>query len=93
MGEVRLCGLLGAIQMTPDASSRAGFAQPGSIGKIFKEIAPENGVMLRAVKDSIACSPPLVITKSEVDELVAAAWKTLDETHAKAKADGLMAAG
>jgi putrescine aminotransferase len=48
---------------------------------------------LRAVKDSIACSPPLVITKSEVDELVAAAWKTLDETHAKAKADGLMAAG
>ncbi len=93
VGEVRLCGLLGAIQMTPDASSRAGFAQPGSIGKIFKEIAPENGVMLRAVKDSIACSPPLVITKSEVDELVAAAWKTLDETHAKAKADGLMAVG
>ena len=49
--------------------------------------------MLRAVKDSIACSPPLVITNAEVDELVAAAWKTLDQTHEKAIADGLMIAG
>jgi putrescine aminotransferase len=46
--------------------------------------------MLRAVKDSIACSPPLVITEVEIDEIVSAAWKTLDETHAQAKADGLM---
>jgi len=93
VGEVRLCGLLGAIQMRPDANSRAPFAQPGAVGKVFKDIAPENGVMLRAVKDSIACSPPLVITNAEVDELVAAAWKTLDMTQAKAEADGLVMAG
>ena len=90
VGEVRLCGLLGAIQMTPNASSRAAFGQPGSVGKIFKDLAVQNGVMLRAVKDSIACSPPLVITEVEIDKIVSAAWKTLDETHARAKADGLM---
>jgi putrescine aminotransferase len=93
VGETRHCGMLAAFQMTPDASRRAPFAQAGAMGKIFKDLCVENGLMLRSIKDSIACSPPLVITKTEVDEIVASALKTLDQTHARAKAEGLMVAG
>lgn len=90
VGEVRHCGLLAALQMTPDAETRAPFREPGAVGKIFKDKAVENGVMLRAIKDSVAASPPLVITRSEVDELVDGAWKALDQTMDAAKEANLL---
>ena len=92
VGETRQVGLLGAFQMTPDASARAAFPQPGSVGKIYKDLCVENGAMMRAIKDSIAVSPPLVFSKANVDELVEIAYKTLDQTMAQAQSDGLMVA-
>jgi len=41
---------------------------------------------MRAVRDTMIVSPPLVITDSEIDELVTKAWKTLDLTMARLKA-------
>lgn len=90
VGEVRHCGMLAALQLTPDAATRDPFAQPGMVGKMFKDRAPANGVMLRAIKDSIACSPPLVISETEIDQLVAGARVTLDQTLAAAKDAGLI---
>lgn len=93
VGEVRHCGLLAALQLTPNAETRVPFAEPGAVGRIFKDMAVENGIMLRAIKDSIAASPPLVITRSEIDELVDGAWKTLDQTMTAARDAGLLAGG
>ena len=40
----------------------------------------ENGLIMRAVGDTMIISPPLVISKSEIDELVEKARKCLDLT-------------
>ena len=47
---------------------------------------------MRAVRDSMIISPPLVLTHEEADELVARAHKTLDQTYAALKRDGRIAA-
>jgi len=44
------------------------------------------------VRDSMIISPPLVITRDEIDTLISRAVKSLDQTLAKAKAEGLMTA-
>ena len=44
--------------------------------------ALRNGLILRATYDSMLLSPPLVITRAQVDELFEKAWKALDETAA-----------
>ena len=38
-------------------------------------------------------SPPLVISKEEIDTLMERAWRSLDEGMAGAKAEGLWEAG
>jgi putrescine aminotransferase len=40
----------------------------------------ENGLVLRAVGDTMVCAPPLVLEREEADELVDKAWKCLDLT-------------
>ena len=37
---------------------------------------------MRAVRDSMVCSPPLIIKDDEIDALVERAWKALDLTAA-----------
>jgi putrescine---pyruvate transaminase len=37
-------------------------------------------------------APPLVITPGEIDILIERAWKSLDESYASAKAEGLFVA-
>jgi putrescine aminotransferase len=45
---------------------------------------------MRHVGDTMIISPPLVISKSEVDELIEKATLTLDQTYAQAKDKGLL---
>jgi putrescine aminotransferase len=45
---------------------------------------------MRHVRDQMIICPPLCITKDEVDTLIERAVKSLDQTHADLKAQGLM---
>jgi len=79
VGEARMTGLIGALEIVADKASRARFARPGATGTLARDLAVENGVVLRAVGDTLVCSPPLVIGREECDTLVARARKTLDD--------------
>ncbi len=93
VGEAKIVGLMGSIAMTPDKASRAKFASdPGTIGYICRDRCFANNLVMRHVGDRMIICPPLVITKDEVDLLIARARKSLDETLEKATADGLMVA-
>ena len=93
VGEARMTGMLGALELTPDKASRAPFAgEEGAAGLICREFCFENGLVMRAVRDSMIISPPLVIAREEVDTLVALAAKALDLTHAALKSEGRMVA-
>ncbi len=93
VGEARIVGMFGALELTPDKASRARFAADGgTVGLMCREFCFANGLVMRAVGDSMIISPPLVITKAEIDEFIALAVKALDLTHAKLKAEGMMVA-
>ncbi len=90
VGEARICGMMGAIELTPDKSARAPFkTERGAAGIICREHCTKNGLVMRAVYDTMVISPPLCITRSEIDQLAERVWKTLDQTAAQLKADGI----
>ena len=46
------------------------------------------GVIARAIGDSLAFCPPMIITEAEIDEMFAPVEAALDATEAWARAEG-----
>ncbi len=88
VGEARCVGLLAAIELVPDKSSRRFFEPRGEVGMRMREICTRNGLIMRAVRDTLFVAPPLVISQSEIDELVTKVVRSLDETAVWARAEG-----
>ena len=80
VGQARIAGMVGALELVPDKSKRAYFPERGQVGQLCRDISLRNGLILRATYDSMLLSPPLVISREQVDELFEKAWKSLDET-------------
>ena len=89
VGEARSKGLLGAIELVPNKPERTRFANYGDIGTIARDISFANGLVMRAVRDSLILSPPLVITADELDWIGATVRTVLDQTGAELKRRGL----
>ncbi len=49
-------------------------------------------MITRAMGDSLGFSPPLIITESQIDDMLARVGKALDETHAWLRERQLVAA-
>ena len=81
VGEVRGVGMLGAIELVQDKATRKRHEGKGA-GMICRTFCFENGLIMRAVGDTMIISPPLVISKAEIDELVTKARHCLDLTLA-----------
>jgi len=81
VGEARSVGLIAGLEMVKDKSRREKFPTAIRAGFFFREAAFRNGLVLRAIGDTVVASPPLVITPAEVDELIEKLGRTLDETE------------
>jgi len=80
VGEVRGVGLIAAVELVADKTTRAAFSD-GRVGAHAQLRAQENGLILRAVAgSSLAICPPLIITERQVDELVDKLGRALDQT-------------
>lgn len=80
VGEARAQGMLGAIELVKNKSSKQRLA-PKEAGAVYcRNRAMDHGLMVRAVHDSMICSPPYVCSKAEIDMLIDALSKALDET-------------
>ena len=94
VGEANLVGMMGSLVLTPHKESRAAFkSDTGTVGFICRERCFANNLVMRHVGDRMIISPPLVINESEIDTLIERAWQSLDECHARLKAEGLMVVG
>ena len=82
VGEARICGMVGALELVPSKSSRAFFPDRGRVGGLCRDMALQEGLILRATWDAMLLSPPLVISRAEIDELVEKTWRALDRTAA-----------
>ncbi|HKE78693.1 MAG TPA: aspartate aminotransferase family protein [Solirubrobacteraceae bacterium] len=74
IGEIRAgVGALGAVAFKPEALAEA----PDLVQRVFAA-ARERGVLVRALADALALSPPLVITREEIDHAAAVIGESLD---------------
>lgn len=80
VGQTRGVGFLGAVELVKNKQTRERFSPAGKAGVVCRDHCFETGVVMRAVGDSMFLCPPLVITKSEIDELVTLVRKALDKT-------------
>ncbi|SNS23238.1 aspartate aminotransferase family protein [Antarctobacter heliothermus] len=93
VGEIKIVGMMGSLALTPDKATRAAFsADAGTAGFICRERSFANNLIMRHVGDRMVISPPLVISKDEIDTLVTRARLSLDEALERLQKDGLMQA-
>jgi putrescine aminotransferase len=90
VGEARMVGLIGALELTPDKVRRARFPKAGEIGTVCRDIAYGMGLILRATGDCMLVAPPFVLSESEADELVARTRAALDGTLEEVRRRGWM---
>ena len=80
VGEVRGIGMIGALELVAHKGSRTFFRNRGAVGQICRDHCFRNGLIMRAVRDTMIMAPPLVMERKHVDELVEKARKCLDLT-------------
>ena len=81
VGEARSLGLLGALELVKNKDTREFFDPSLGVGNLCRDICFDNGVVMRSVVDKMVVSPPLIITREQIDELVGLAAECLDLTQ------------
>lgn len=80
VGHIEGVGLLAGIALVQDKATRTLFPTELDIGLICRDHCFNNGLIMRAVGSRMVLSPPLVISKAEVDELCNKAKQCFDLT-------------
>ena len=89
VGDVRGVGLIAAVELVKNKKTKEPFEPKDGVGVYLMGRARAHGLISRAIGDSFAFAPPLVITESEIDEMLGAFSRAVDETHTWAKERGL----
>ncbi len=94
VGEAKIVGLMGSLALTPNKKTRASFnAKEGTVGMICRKHCIKNHLIMRAVGDRMIISPPLIISKDEIDLLIDRTVKALDGAYIEVKNQGLLKSG
>ncbi len=80
VGEARGIGFIGALELVKDKAARERFAPLGDVGTLCRDFCFKQGLIMRAVGDTMIIAPPLVMNRTEIDELVRRARLCLDLT-------------
>jgi putrescine---pyruvate transaminase len=92
VGEAQTCGLMGALLLVKHktATGNWGLAFPPEreIGMVCRGHCFREGLIMRAVGDRMIIAPPLVITRAQIDEMVALIRRCLDLTLADVRKNG-----
>jgi putrescine---pyruvate transaminase len=78
VGEVRGVGSMAAIEIVADKATRAPFPDEAHAAFVAQFICADHGIIMRAMRDTLYCAPPFIITHDEVDTLVASTRASLD---------------
>jgi putrescine aminotransferase len=81
VGETRMVGMMGALEIVKHKETLERFDEDDGVGTICRDFLVNNGLVMRAVGDTIVTAPPLTMTKEQVDEQIEKAWKCLDLTQ------------
>jgi adenosylmethionine-8-amino-7-oxononanoate aminotransferase len=94
VGDIRSQGLIAAVELVKDKETKEMFPADMQIARKAWEKALEHGVICRvAGANNIALCPPLIITKEQIDELVATIGNAIRSVMAEIDSDWKMASG
>ncbi len=83
VGEVRGVGMLAAVELVADRSTRALHDADVRIAYRVRDVCYRNGLIVRAARNCMMMAPPLVISEAEVDSFVSILRDALDEIAAE----------
>ncbi|HUX72464.1 MAG TPA: aminotransferase [Steroidobacteraceae bacterium] len=84
VGEARSLGLIGAVEIVARRGTNLRFGgKEGHAGPLVRDACIRNGLMVRAVRDSIVFCPPLIVSHAQIDRLVATIDRSLREVEAQ----------
>ena len=81
VGDVRGLGLMCAIEFVRDKKTKARFDEKDGFCERIMMYALQEGLILRQVEDIIEFCPPLIITKPEVDEMIAITERAISKAE------------
>ena len=69
-----------AVELVKNKEKKEFFDPLGKVGSICRDHCMNNRLIMRAVRDGMICSPPLTITKDDIDKCVERLKISLDST-------------
>jgi 4-aminobutyrate--pyruvate transaminase len=70
VGNARGVGLIAGVELMADKATRTPFEASRKIGVLVQDKCQEAGLIVRAIGDRIAFTPPLIITAAQVQDLL-----------------------
>jgi 4-aminobutyrate---pyruvate transaminase len=92
VGEARGVGLVGGLELVADKATKRAFSPKQGVAPKAVVFGQQEGVIIRAIGDTLAICPPLIITAAEVDEMFDRIARALDKTEDWARKEGLRTA-
>ncbi|MEX2643996.1 MAG: aspartate aminotransferase family protein [Acetobacterales bacterium] len=93
VGNVRGIGLIAGVELMKDGPLRIPFDPKLKVGPNVMKAAQRHGLIMRAIGDTLAFSPPLVIDRNEIDQMCERFQATLDEVLGMLQRSGELARG
>jgi putrescine---pyruvate transaminase len=90
VGDAQSCGFVGGMVLVKDKKTKTHFHDDDDVGMLCRSHCFANGLIMRAVGDRMIIAPPLTMTRSDIDEMVALIRTALDLTLRDVKARGLV---
>ena len=81
---VRAKGLVGAVELKVPDGVAPRSDEAGKTGGRVRDLMTEQGLVMRAVYDTMVFSPPLIITREEIDQMVERAKAAIDQAAREA---------
>jgi len=81
VGDARGVGLIGALELVADKSTKRAFSPTQGVGPHTAAGCEQEGLIVRALVDAIGFCPPLIITEAEIDEMFDRFGRALDATE------------
>jgi putrescine aminotransferase len=81
-------GLVGGLVLMKDKHAHVGFDPALEVGMLCRDHCFANGLVMRAVGDRMIIAPPLVCTRTQIDEMMGRVRICLDATLADAQSRG-----
>ncbi len=85
VGEVRGLGLIAAVELVADKPTKEPFWPRGELGAYVFEQAHRHGLIIRAIQDSIAFCPPLIIEERKIVDMIRRFTRTLEDAEVWAR--------